>query len=292
MRTLLLTLSLTLTATVLVPAAAQVQPPASQQATTGPTLLSGTSYGLPWGVYAGGETDKTDGDPRLRLSVPAGVRVLGTRYDPQSATLVVTYRSNLNARESTAFIVEQLQQQGFEVGTRRFPTVGRAEATLTRTDRVLDVQAIRGQNGVTNVTYQFTTLGSLMPDSMAPQVQRLLSGTTNAQPWTLVNLPPTRSMLTDNRLYVSAPRSARLVGYRYDEPSRSLLVTYRAGLNAKTALAHATGQLAAQNFVITPDPASTEQNAAATLTREGYPVRVQVGAQSGLVSVAYTFGGE
>lgn len=288
MRTLLLTLSLSL---IVAPALAQVRPAQTQQATTGPLMLAGTSYGLPWGLYAGGPTDKTDGDSRLRLSTPEGVKVLGTKYDPETTTLLVTYRSNLNVRQSVAFALQQLEQQGFEVGNRRFPSTGRAEATLSRTERVIDIQGFRGPNGVTNLVYTFDTLQTLMPDNMAAQVQRLLSGTTDGQPWSLINMPPTQSMLNDNRIYVSAPHKAKVVGYRYDAANRNLYLTYRSHLDARTALAFASGELAAQNFVISPEDGATATTATANHTREGYPVKIQVGSQAGLVSVVYTLGG-
>ena len=92
MRSILLLSALLLT----FPAAAQ---------TTGERLLSGTTLGLPWGLYRGGLTNLGDGDPRLRLSAPQGARVLGTRYDEGTRTALLTYRHGGDARQALAFAV-------------------------------------------------------------------------------------------------------------------------------------------------------------------------------------------
>lgn len=129
-----------------VPAAAQ---------TTGERLLSGTTLGLPWGLYRGGLTNLGDGDPRLRLSAPQGARVLGTRYDGGTRTALLTYRHGGDAREALAFAVEQLQRQGFTLTYRAYPSPGQTRALLRRVDRLVEVRIIRGAEGVTQVLYRF-----------------------------------------------------------------------------------------------------------------------------------------
>jgi hypothetical protein len=42
-------------------------------------------------LYSGGLTDLSDGATRLRLSAPQGARILGTRYDAQSRSALVSY---------------------------------------------------------------------------------------------------------------------------------------------------------------------------------------------------------
>lgn len=142
MRSILLLSALLLT----FPAAAQ---------TTGERLLSGTTLGLPWGLYRGGLTHLGDGDPRLRLSAPQGARVLGTRYDEGTRTALLTYRHSGDARETLAFAVGQLQRQGFTLTSRAFPSPGQARALLRRAERLVEVQVIRGAEGVTQVLYRF-----------------------------------------------------------------------------------------------------------------------------------------
>ncbi|MPY67992.1 hypothetical protein F8S09_15135 [Deinococcus sp. SDU3-2] len=142
MRTFLLLSALLLA----VPAAAQ---------TTGERLLSGTTLGLPWGFYQGGLTNLGDGEARLRMSAPQGARVLGTRYDAGGRAALLTYRGDRDARAALAFAVEQLQRQGFNLTYRAYPSPGQARALLRRVDRLLEVQIIRGAEGVTQALYRF-----------------------------------------------------------------------------------------------------------------------------------------
>lgn len=128
--------------------------PAAAQ-TTGERLLSGTTLGLPWGLYRGGLTNLGDGDPRLRLSAPQGARVLGTRHDGGTRTALLTYRHRGDAREALEFAVDQLRRQGFSLTHRTFPSPGQARALLRRVERLVEVQVIRGAEGVTQVLYRF-----------------------------------------------------------------------------------------------------------------------------------------
>lgn len=122
-------------------------------------LLSGTTSGLAWGIYAGGLTAASlleDGQG-LRVGVPAGASVLGTRYDTAQRTALLTYRlpRGLDARSALAFATNQLQLQGFDIGERSFPTASSARATLRRDGQGLEVLTTRQANGDMQVLYVF-----------------------------------------------------------------------------------------------------------------------------------------
>ncbi|BDP44158.1 hypothetical protein DAETH_41270 (plasmid) [Deinococcus aetherius] len=123
--------------------------------TTGERLLSGTTFELPWGIYQGGLTNLYDGETRLRLSAPQGVRVLGTRYNPETHGALVAYRGTLSPREALAFAVNQLQRQGFELTIRAYPDPGQARALLRRNELLMEVRITRGDQGVTRALYLF-----------------------------------------------------------------------------------------------------------------------------------------
>lgn len=124
-------------------------------------LLSGTTSGLGWGIYAGGLSSASlqDDGPGMRVGVPAGASVLGTRYDAAKRTALLTYRlpKGLDARSALAFATNQLQLQGFDIGTRSFPNASSARATLMRDGQGLDVQTTRQANGDIQVLYVFST---------------------------------------------------------------------------------------------------------------------------------------
>ena len=93
-------------------------------------LLRGTTFNLPWGLYAGGLTTLTEGEARLRLSAPADAKVLGTRYDEGSRRALITYRSPLSADAAMDFATGQLRRQGFEQTYRARVGSGQSRALL------------------------------------------------------------------------------------------------------------------------------------------------------------------
>jgi hypothetical protein len=125
----------------------------------GRPLLSGTTSGLAWGIYSGGLASASlqeDGQ-RLRVGVPAGASVLGTRYDAAKKTALLTYRvpGGLGARSALAFATNQLQLQGFDIAERNFPNASSARATLRRDGHGMEVQTTRQPNGDIQVLYVF-----------------------------------------------------------------------------------------------------------------------------------------
>lgn len=164
---------------------------------TGARLLSGTTLGLPWGVYRGGLTNLYSGDMRLRLSAPEGASVVGTRYDDRSRTILLSYRADRTAQAAREFAVEQLRRQGFDLADRNSPAPGRASALLRRTDRLLAVQVTREAGGVLQVQYRFRD--SQMPErllaSEAPDTLRVYAAPVNldtlpVQPGRVYLTPP------------------------------------------------------------------------------------------------------
>lgn len=138
------------------PAVAQTAPAALPR-----PLLSGTTSGLAWGLYAGGLTraNLLEDGPGLRVGIPARASVLGTRYDAAKKTALLSYRlpGGLDARSALAFATNQLQLQGFDIGERRFPTASSARATLRRDGQGLEVQTTRQPNGDMQVLYVFSS---------------------------------------------------------------------------------------------------------------------------------------
>ncbi|CAM4149302.1 hypothetical protein [Deinococcus marmoris] len=122
-------------------------------------LLSGTTSGVGWGIYAGGLTNAglQEEGQGLRVGVPAGAGVLGTRYDTAKRTALLTYRlpKGLDARSALAFATNQLQLQGFDIGERTFPDARSAHATLSRDGQSIEVQTTRQANGDMQVLYVF-----------------------------------------------------------------------------------------------------------------------------------------
>lgn len=118
-------------------------------------LLSGTTLGLPWGIYAGSAASLQTDSTRLRISAPSGARILGTRYDPGSRSALVSYRHGQNARSALEFAVEQLQRQGFELTFRSWPGEGRAQALLRRNESLVEIRITRGAEHVTQALYRF-----------------------------------------------------------------------------------------------------------------------------------------
>lgn len=176
-----------------VPAAAQV---------TGDRLLSGTTFGLRWGIYAGGLTNLQDGDPRLRLSAPLGARVLGTRYDDGGSAAQVAYRHSGDSRTALAFAVDQLQRQGFAVTFRAFPSDYQARALLRRVDLLLEVEVTRGAQGVINVLYDFRSaeqperlLENQVPESLFVYAEPIDFRTVRIEPGKVFFTPPADVLL-------------------------------------------------------------------------------------------------
>ncbi|MFD1733095.1 hypothetical protein ACFSC4_21265 [Deinococcus malanensis] len=81
-------------------------------------LLSGTTLGLPWGLYSGAKSRPQKDESRLQLSARSGARVLGAKYDAGTQSALLSYRDNLNARHALEVAVDQLQRQGFELTFR------------------------------------------------------------------------------------------------------------------------------------------------------------------------------
>ncbi|MDV6375755.1 hypothetical protein [Deinococcus arenicola] len=125
----------------------------------GKPLLGGTTSGLTWGLYAGGLTTASlqEEGQGLRVSVPVGARVLGTRYDLQERAALLTYRipRGLDARSALAYATNQLQLQGFDIGVRTFPNASTAQAILSRDSQNMEVRAVRRANGDLQVSYVF-----------------------------------------------------------------------------------------------------------------------------------------
>ncbi|CAM3791328.1 hypothetical protein DESA109040_21585 [Deinococcus saxicola] len=152
---------------VLAAALALSASPALAQTTPVPLpkpLLSGTTSGVGWGIYADGLTKAglQEEGQGLRVGVPTGAGVLGTRYDAAKRTALLTYRlpKGLDARSALAFATNQLQLQGFDIGKRTFPEASSARATLSRDGQSIEVQTMRQANGDMQVMYVF---GSLQP---------------------------------------------------------------------------------------------------------------------------------
>ncbi|MFK7600624.1 hypothetical protein ACI3L1_00285 [Deinococcus sp. SM5_A1] len=148
---------------VLAAALALSASPALAQTTPVPLpkpLLSGTTSGVGWGIYAGGLTGASlqEEGQGLRVSVPAGASVLGTRYDVVKRTALLTYRlpKGLDARSALAFATNQLQLQGFDIGERTFPDARSARATLSRDGQSIEVQTTRQATGDMQVVYVFS----------------------------------------------------------------------------------------------------------------------------------------
>ncbi|GGL78969.1 hypothetical protein GCM10010840_16020 [Deinococcus aerolatus] len=191
--------------------------PAVAQTTPAP-LLSGTTGTLPWGLYAGGLTDLQAGDNRLRLSAPAGVRVLGTRYDDGSRTALLTYRptSGLSAQNALAFATEQLQRQGFELTYRViYPDEARARALLRRMDRLIEVQVLKGATGAIQALYQFR--GGALPGRLlvgeAPDNLRVY-----AEPIDLKTV-----QIVPGRIFLTPPGNVLIDSASYRDREASLL---------------------------------------------------------------------
>ncbi|CAM3577226.1 hypothetical protein DEFR109230_03895 [Deinococcus frigens] len=125
----------------------------------GEAVLSGTTSGVSWGIYAGSLSNASlqEEGQGLRVGVPAGASVLGARYDADSRTAVLTYRlpRGLDARSALAFATNQLQLQGFDVGRRTFPSASSARATLSRDGQMIEIQTARQASGDLQVRYVF-----------------------------------------------------------------------------------------------------------------------------------------
>ena len=122
-------------------------------------LLGGTTAGLAWGLYAGGLSSAAlqEEGQGLRVGVPVGASVLGTRYDVGRGAALLTYRlpGGLDARSALAYATNQLQLQGFDIGERTFPDARSARATLGRDGQSIEVQTTRKANGDIQVLYVF-----------------------------------------------------------------------------------------------------------------------------------------
>lgn len=122
----------------------------------------------------------------------------------------------------------------------------------------------------------------------------LLSGTTDTLPWGLYAGGLTDLQAGENRLRLSAPEQARVLGTRYDAPTRSALITYRPtpALDVQAALAFATNQLQRQGFELTFRVFPEDTRARALLRRVDRLIEVQIiqGA-SGTIQALYQFRG-
>ncbi|GGO27089.1 hypothetical protein GCM10008949_18420 [Deinococcus humi] len=123
-------------------------------------LLSGSTSGLGWAIYAGGlrGADLQEDGQSLRLGAPVGASVLGTRYDAARKTALLTYRvpGGLGARSALAFATNQLQLQGFDLRERTFKDANSASATLSREGRKIEIQITRRDGGDLQVLYGFS----------------------------------------------------------------------------------------------------------------------------------------
>lgn len=149
--------------TVLLAAALAAGSGAGTAQAVGKPLLGGTTSGLSWGIYSGGLTRDSlqEEGQSLRVSVPVGASVLGTRYDTEKRAALLTYRipRGLDARSALAFATNQLQLQGFDAGARTFPEPSSARATLSRDGQSIEVQTMRRANGDIQVSYIFVDGG-------------------------------------------------------------------------------------------------------------------------------------
>ncbi|CAM4235828.1 hypothetical protein [Deinococcus marmoris] len=120
----------------------------------------------------------------------------------------------------------------------------------------------------------------------------LLSGTTGTLPWGLYAGGLTDLQAGENRLRLSAPEQAKVLGTRYDAGTRTALITYRPtpALDVRGALDFATDQLQRQGFELTFRVYPEDTRARALLRRTDRLIEVQVlqGA-TGNIQALYQF---
>jgi hypothetical protein len=196
---------------------AQTTPPANTPA----PLLSGTTDGLPWGLYPGGLTDLQEGENRLRLSAPADARVLGTRYSGgDRPAALITYRAagGLDARSALAFATNQLQRQGFDLTSRAYPDSNQARALLRRQERLIEVHILQGATGNLQALYLFRggnlpqrLLVDQAPSSLQVYAEPIDLSTVAIQPGRIFLTPP-GDVLIDITSYRDATASMLFFG--------------------------------------------------------------------------------
>jgi hypothetical protein len=234
--------------------------PAAAQTTPAP-LLSGTTADLPWGLYAGGLTDLQEGDNRLRLSAPEEARVLGTRYDANTRTALITYRplSALSAHDALAFATDQLQRQGFDVTFRVYPEATRARALLRRTDRLIEIEILQGARGVIQALYQFR-------DGELPE--RLLVGEAPDNLWVYaepIDLKTVR--IVPGRVFLTPPGDVLIDVASYRDGKASLL--FYGNYTLKDLESFYLPFFKSQGFVETADRDSGDLSRTYQLARSG-----------------------
>ncbi len=204
---------------LLVPAGRAFAQTTSTPVTTPAPLLSGTTDGLPWGLYPGGLTDLQEGENRLRLSVPADARVLGTRYDGEGRrpAALITYRvpGGLDARSALAFATNQLQRQGFDLTSRAYPDSNQARALLRRQDRLIEVQILQGATGNLQALYLFR--GGDLPEPLLVD-QAPASLRVYAEPIDLTTMP-----VEPGRIFLTPPGDVLIDITSYRDATASLL---------------------------------------------------------------------
>ncbi|GGO41934.1 hypothetical protein [Deinococcus humi] len=120
----------------------------------------------------------------------------------------------------------------------------------------------------------------------------LLSGTTGTLSWGLYAGGLTDLQTGDNRLRLSAPEQAKVLGTRYDAGTRTALITYRPppALDVRGALDFAAAQLQRQGFELTFRVYLEGARARALLRRTDRLVEVQmIQGASGTIQALYQF---
>lgn len=256
--------------------------PVAAQTTPTP-LLSGTTGTLPWGLYAGGLTDLQAGDNRLRLSAPEGAKVLGTRYDDGSRTALITYRppSGLSAQNALAFATEQLQRQGFELTFRViYPDEARARALLRRTNRLIEVEILRGATGAVQALYQFRdgNLPERLLLDQAPDTLRVY-----AEPIDLKTV-----QIVPGRIFLTPPGDVLIDVASYQGREASLL--FYGNYTLQNLADFYLPFFRAQGFVETADRDSGELSRSYQLARSGETYRLTLTASDATSRSRVTLG--
>ncbi|GGO31760.1 hypothetical protein [Deinococcus humi] len=226
-------------------------------------LLSGTTGDLPWGLYAGGLTDLQAGENRLRLSAPEQAKVLGTRYDADSRTALISYRpmAPMDAQRALAFATEQLQREGFDLTFRVIstPQNTRARALLRRNDHLIEIEVIQGTSGIIQALYQFRNndlperlLMDQAPDNLRVYGAPLDLDTVQIVPGRIFLTPP-GDVLIDSASYRDREASLLFYGnYSLKELENFYLPFFRS-----------------QGFIETTEQDSGEQSRTYRLARSG-----------------------
>ena len=137
--TTMLALTATLITAPLTPALAQ---DAAQRG-----VLSGTTGNLAWTLYGPGQLTGFSGDPQgtLRVSAPQNARIVGAKYEDQTA--ILAFRSDANVRSVYQQHDRELTQQGFQ-RTQQTVSDREARATYQRNGTRVELLVQRQDNNV------------------------------------------------------------------------------------------------------------------------------------------------